>query len=168
MCLLSPIKDNPIHDAYAKLMDELMDTQSPDWTGRTTRADKAMRETAREHPGNLRGHAEWVRQALGIRRRSLIYRAADPMPAADPCDLCNGSGTVTVEYPYRGNSLEQVMEDCPCCGGDGIAPPDPPDWQDVPELWALDSPGIHYDATLPSGLLATQRLNDLQAVDPLA
>lgn len=32
--------------------------------------------------------------------------------------------------------------------------PEPPDWQDAPELWALNYPGIHYDATLPSVLLA--------------
>ncbi len=82
------------------------------------------------------------------------------------CELCNHSGYVLMEYPAYGSDVVQVRERCAC--NPAPTDPEPPDWQDAPELWALNYPGIHYDATLPSGLLATQRLNDLQAVDPLA
>ena len=62
------------------------------------------------------------------------------------CDLCDGSGYVMQDV---GTALipDYIKVRCRCNPAPTDA--DAPDWQDVPELWAQDYPGIDYDKRIP-------------------
>lgn len=170
MCLLTHDTESAIGKLRDTVITQLADTTSPEWVGRTDKAQAALTLAVRRNDDRIRQHASLIRHTLGHCPPVIWrgYQVAAPVPAStidETCPDCKGRGVVPYVYPVvQDGGMFPAYGETPCrrCGGDGVPPPEPePDVCDAcnGRGWEMDRArsesgawiDVHIDCTACGG-----------------